>query len=92
VATEAGEVLRNSRVSDSNNSITNALELTEDSTGTLLLISANNDNHVRILDIERPHPLHEIELPWPANAATLNPTNRCVLHPYIHARYCRFLV
>jgi hypothetical protein len=78
VATEGGEILRNSRVSTSNNSITNALELAESPSGALLLTSANNDDHVRVLDIERPHPLHEIELPWAANAATLDPANRCV--------------
>jgi hypothetical protein len=80
LATEGGEILQNSRVSTSNNSITNALELAESPTGTLLLISANNDDHVRVLGIERPHPLHEIELPWAANAATLNPANRYTCH------------
>lgn len=77
MATEAGEVKRNTRVSDCNNCITNGLELAEGYSGALLLTSANNDDRVRIIDIERPHPVHEYALEWAANAATVNPHNRC---------------
>ena len=81
MATEAGELRRNTRVSDCNNCITNGLELTESYSGALHLTSANNDDRVRVFDLERPQPVHEFPLEWAANAATVNPRNRCAL-PY----------
>jgi hypothetical protein len=77
VAREDGDTLWSTRVSTTDNCITNGLEIKEGYTGSVMLLAANNDERVRLLDIERREPVCSLELEWAANAATMNPRNRC---------------
>jgi hypothetical protein len=76
LASDAGEVLWGMRVSASENCITNGLEISRACSGNLMVIAANNDNRVRLVDVETKRSLHEIPLSWAANGAAMCPTRR----------------
>ena len=59
------------RVSSSDNCITNGLEITLGSSGASLLIAANNDERVRVLDVETQQTLCTLELDWASNGCLL---------------------
>ena len=67
------------RVSNSDNCITNGLELAEGHSGASLLIAANNDNKVRVLDVATKQQRCSIALPWASNGASMCPIRRCGL-------------
>lgn len=64
------------RVSNSDNCITNGLELAEGHSGAAMLIAANNDNRVRVLDVETKHQRCSIDLGWASNGASMCPIRR----------------
>ena len=41
------------------------------------MLSANNDNRVRLLDVATCRTVAEIPLQWAANYSTANPAHRC---------------
>lgn len=73
------------RVSNSDNCITNGLELAEGHSGASLLIAANNDNRVRVLDVETKNQSCSIDLPWASNGASMCPTRRYRLDSHVQA-------
>lgn len=61
------------------NAITNAVEVYEDSSGGMRLMSSNNDRFVRIFDVEKFDMLRKFHFPWPVNHTSVSPDNKVVL-------------
>lgn len=77
LASAAGDYRWGKRVSNSDNCITNGLELTQGNSGASLLIAANNDKRVRVIDVETQETLCTFDLEWASNGACMCPTRRC---------------
>lgn len=73
---DRGEMIWHRRVAQSENCITNALEVSQSASGGWTLLAANNDNKVRILEATSGRPISEIALGWASNCAATNPQQR----------------
>jgi len=71
----AGQLMWSDRLSHGENAITNALEMTHARSGAVLAVAANNDAHVRVVDVERGVTLHDLTLDWSVNYAAVHPDN-----------------
>jgi hypothetical protein len=77
LASVTGEYKWGMRVRNSDNCITNGLELTQGNSGAHLLIAANNDERVRVLDVDTQQTVCSFDLEWASNGACMCPTRRC---------------
>jgi len=64
-----------SRITHSDNGITNGVDLFESSSGAQAILASNNDAAVRLFDAEGVRLLRKYEFPWAVNYSTCNPTN-----------------
>ena len=65
-------------MSNTDNCITNGLEINESAAGAATILAANNDEKVRVLDVARTTVAQEIDMEWAVNSVSMNPCNRCV--------------
>ncbi len=75
-----------SRVTNSDNGITNGVELCESTSGAQQILTSNNDSYVRLFDASSLKQAAKFEFPWAVNFSTSNPADRKVL-----SRCCPFV-
>lgn len=68
-----------SRITSDNNAITNAIDVFETSSGSLRLMTSNNDSMVRVFDCNTFAILGRHEFEWPVNHTSLSPDGKLVL-------------
>ncbi|OAY71394.1 putative WD repeat-containing protein [Ananas comosus] len=59
-------------VTDSDNAITNAVDIYQPSNGSMRVMTANNDCHVRVFDTERYALLNRFSFPWSVNVSIMH--------------------
>ncbi|KAK9793719.1 hypothetical protein WJX73_009911 [Symbiochloris irregularis] len=68
--------VQSTRLTESENGITNGIEMFEGRSGASCVMSSNNDALVRVLDTATFQTLSKWELPWAVNWSTIRPTDR----------------
>uniref|UniRef100_A0A6V7QQQ5 Uncharacterized protein n=1 Tax=Ananas comosus var. bracteatus TaxID=296719 RepID=A0A6V7QQQ5_ANACO len=63
-------------VTDSDNAITNAVDIYQPSNGSMRVMTANNDCYVRVFDTERYALLNRFSFPWSVNNASFSPDGK----------------
>lgn len=60
------------------NAITNAIDIYKDLSGGIRFLASNNDNGVRMFEVERFQLLNHFRFPWPVNHTSISPDGKLV--------------
>lgn len=64
------------KITDNENAITNAVDIYRTSNGSMQIMAANNDAHVRVFDTEHFTMLNRLSFPWSVNNTSVSPDSK----------------